>query len=272
MGRIAEAEDFVTTRLIRMFNATLAPHLAPVAAKDDAPLALHWCLAPEMVATGDLGPDGHAAHGSFLPELGLPRRMWAGSTVDFIAPLRVNDRVTKRSTIANIEKKSGRSGPFALVSLVHDYSTARGPALREVQDLVFLDNSPRKAEAKTAPGGHDLQWSILASETLLFRYSAITFNTHRIHYDLDYARGTENLPGLLVHGPLQATILTHLAATLAGASPKRMAYRATAPLFAGTSCTVAARRTEDGVACWIADAQDRVTMTAQAEFTEGQKE
>ncbi len=263
------AEDIVSARLIAEFQATLGAFMAP-SSPGLAPLALHWCLAPDRAPTGDLGPDGHAARGEFLPDLGLPRRMWAGSTVDFLDPLRPGDKVSRRSTLVGIERKLGRSGPFALVTVEHDYATSRGPALRERQDLVFLAHGRRETLAKKATATPDLHWSIDAGEAFLFRYSALTFNAHRIHYDLRFAREVEGLAGLLVHGPLQATILTQLAATLAGAAPRHMSYRATAPLVAGRTFIAAARRTGQDIACWIADADGVVTMTA--DFTGGKQE
>ncbi|MGE0238024.1 MAG: MaoC family dehydratase N-terminal domain-containing protein [Parvibaculaceae bacterium] len=268
-ARSMQAQDIVSARLVGEFQATFGTLMAPADA-GLAPLALHWCLAPDRAPTGDLGPDGHAASGAFLPDLGLPRRMWAGSAIDFIDPLRLGDTVSRRSTIARIERKQGRSGPFALVTVEHDYRTSRGLALRERQDLVFLATGRRETPAQRACATPHLQWSISADAPLLFRYSALTFNAHRIHYDLPYARDVEGLPGLLVHGPLQATILTHLAATLAEVPPRRMTYRATAPLVAGRTFTAAARRGGETIECWIADADGVVTMTA--DFTGGERE
>jgi 3-methylfumaryl-CoA hydratase len=259
IGRTDEAEDVVTARLVEGFRATLAPHLAPAEA-DEAPDLIHWCLAPPTAAMDALGADGHPARGGFLPPVPLPRRMWAGGEVRRLAPLRVGDRVTRRTTIGDVVVKEGRTGPLCFVTLEHEIATARGVAVRERQDLVYRGPAGGAAAPAEAPGEPDRAWSVEASPVLLFRYSALTFNGHRIHYDRRYAQEVEGYPGLVVHGPLQATLLFHLASVEGGGAPARFGYRAVAPLIDGQSFRVCIRGQEG----WVCGADGRTTMKATA--------
>jgi 3-methylfumaryl-CoA hydratase len=275
IGRSREAEEVIAPRLVEAYRATLAPHLAPVEA-GDAPLALHWCLAPELAPTGALGPDGHSLGSGFLPPLPLPRRMWAGGEVETLAPLRLGDRVIRRSVIADISLKEGRSGPLCFVTVHHELATGRGLAIRERQDLVYRAAiaagagpvaSSSATPADEAPRQADLTWRVDATPVLLFRYSALTFNGHRIHYDHPYATGVEGYPGLLVHGPLQATLLLNLAASLGGRAPHRFNYRAVSPLVAGRPFDLRALRDSAGaVECWSADMAGSIAMKATAKW------
>ena len=267
IGRTAEDEDIVTPRLIAEYRATLAPALAAVG-DGEAPLALHWCLSPSIAPLAGLGPDGHAAKGEFLPPVPLPRRMWAGGSIRWTAPLRVGDRVTRRSTIADVVVKQGRTGPLCFVSVDHEYETPRGLALSERHDIVYRGATdaaakpPAPAEARNA----DLTWEVEATPTLLFRYSAMTFNGHRIHYDQPYVTGVEGYAGLVVHGPLQASLMFNLAAELGGAPPSTFRYRGLSPLIAGQHFLVRGRhRSEGGIACWTETAAGQICMEAYTE-------
>ncbi|WP_018261116.1 FAS1-like dehydratase domain-containing protein [Methylobacterium sp. WSM2598] len=267
IGRTRVVEDLVTPRLAAEYRATLAPHLAAVG-EGEAPLALHWCLAPETPEAGTLGPDGHAAKGGFLPPVPLPRRMWAGGEVETLAPLRLGDRVVRRETVADVAFKEGRSGGLCFVTVRHDYETPSGVAIRERQDIVYREAArpgepaaPPPAPALPPP---DLAWAVEASPVLLFRYSAMTFNGHRFHYDHPYATRVEGYPGLVVHGPLQASLLLNLAATLLGRVPGRFRYRGVAPLIAGRTFRVEGRRAAGGFSGLTADADGRPCMEASA--------
>jgi 3-methylfumaryl-CoA hydratase len=263
IGRTEETGDLVTPRLVRGLLATLD--------RDDGavPTAIHWCLAPAMARQSRLGPDGHAARGEFLPPVSLPRRMWAGGALEFFDALRVGDQVTRRSRIADVQAKDGRSGALCFVTVEHDYATARGRAIRERQDIVYR-------AAETAPGNErapepprpEARWrrALTADATVLFRYSALTFNGHRIHYDRTYCREVEHYPGLVVHGPLQATLLIEHAAATRGRAPLRFDFRAVRPLFDGTEFSVNAAEDGDALSLWIADRDGRATMTATARW------
>jgi 3-methylfumaryl-CoA hydratase len=266
IGREEEASDLVTPRLVEGFRATLAPHLAPVPA-GEAPLALHWCLAPPAVPEAGLGPDGHPARGGFLPPVPLPRRMWAGGEIETLGPLRVGDHVRRRSVVADVAAKEGRTGALCFVTVRHGYLSERGTAIRERHDIVYRDPpQPGAAPPPGEPGprGPDLVWSVPATSVLLFRYSALTFNGHRIHYDEPYVREVEGYDGLVVHGPLQATLMLNAAAVLGGGVPARFRYRGVRPMTHGQTFEVCAARQPDGsIAAWTRDAARRVCMEGQ---------
>ncbi|KMO35000.1 metal-binding domain containing of MaoC dehydratase [Methylobacterium tarhaniae] len=268
IGRSREVEDFVTPRLVAEYRATLAPHLAPVA-EGEAPLALHWCLGPETPAADALGPDGHAAKGGFLPPVPLPRRMWAGGEVETLGALRIGDRVVRRETVADVAVKRGRTGTLCFVTVRHDYLTERGPAIRDRQDIVYREASrpgdaappPKPAPAEDA--GNEPAWSVEANSVLLFRYSAMTFNGHRFHYDHPYATQVEGYAGLVVHGPMQASLLLNLAAVRLGRVPPHFRYRGVSPMIAGSRFAVAGRREGEGFRGWTA-VGGTVCMEAEA--------
>ncbi|PTM41801.1 MaoC family dehydratase N-terminal domain-containing protein [Bosea sp. 124] len=266
MGRTEEASDLVTPRLIASYAATFAPHLAPCPA-GDAPLALHWCLAPPIAPMAALGADGHPAKGDFLPPVPLPRRMWAGGSIATMAPLREGDLVTRRSRISNVTAKEGRTGPLCFVAIDHELSTPRGLALRERHDIVYREASslPAAPAAAAEPQPAELSWTVEAGPVLLFRYSALTFNGHRIHYDLPYVTREEGYAGLVVHGPIQATLMLNIAAVLTGRSTLKLDYRGVSPLIAGAAFVVKARRQEDGtIRTWTEGADGRLRMEGTA--------
>ncbi|WP_420391259.1 FAS1-like dehydratase domain-containing protein [Acuticoccus sp.] len=266
VGRTDEAHDVLSVRLADGFAAMLDRE-ETFADGDEAPLCLHWCLAPATVPNGATGPDGHPARGGFLPPVPLPRRMWAGGEIAFHAPLRVGDVVTRRSTIEDVAAKEGRSGRLVFVTVRHAYKTDRGTALTDRQDIVYRDAAPPDARQPQGPEpshGADEVREVDATPLLLFRYSALTFNGHRIHYDRDYVTKEEGYPGLVVHGPLQATLLVQLAALALDGTPATFAYRGVAPLIDGATFTVNAARTGDGVVLWTAGADGRVRMSGEA--------
>jgi 3-methylfumaryl-CoA hydratase len=269
IGRTSEGEDVVTDRLVSSFRAIFEPFLAALA-PGQAPFGIHWCLSPAIEPMSALGQDGHPAKNLHLPPVPLPRRMWAGGSVESIGSVRLGDRVRRKSTIAGITHKDGRSGELWFVGVDHEYRTDRGIAIRERQDIVYRaapsasgPNTPAAAPSK--PGDEarptDSVWTVETTPTLLFRYSAITFNGHRIHYDLPYATNVEGYGGLVVHGPLQATLLLNLAA-LDGAPPRRFLYRGIAPAIAGAPLHVCAGK-GDG-AFWTASQDGTVHMEAKA--------
>ena len=263
IGRAEETTDTVSPRLAKGLSATLDRN-------DDAVSpAIHWCLAPAIAPESELGPDGHPTRGGFLPPVPLPRRMWAGGVVDFADRLRLGDAVTRRSRVADVQIKEGRSGTLCFVTVEHEYRTERGRALAERQDIVYREaDSATQAdgppETRPAP-----TWrrTLSADAVMLFRYSALTFNGHRIHYDRAYCREVVHYPGLVVHGPLQATLLVeHAAAARGGQVPRQFAFRAVRPLFDGAEFSLNAVEESGGLSLWVADRQGRATMTATARW------
>jgi len=280
IGATMHDEDVVTPRMVREFDATLAPHLF-LPGPGEAPLALHWCLCPAIAPASGLGADGHPLRGGFLPPVPLPRRMWAGGMVQHLVPLRVGVGVTRRSTIADVAVKRGRSGEMCFVVVAHDYLVDGETVIRERHDIVYrgaASDAPAPAAARSpattagnpamTPASGDLPrpeltWHLAPDSTMLFRYSALTFNGHRIHYDAPYATGVEAYAGLVVHGPLQATLLLQAAATLAGRSPARFDYRGVAPLIAGNAVRILAARVDDHITCWT-ESDAGIHMKAEA--------
>jgi 3-methylfumaryl-CoA hydratase len=256
----------VSEQLVGEFRATLAPHLAD-SSPDVLPLLAHWCLAPDIVEEAKLTADGHPQRGDFLPPITLPRRMWAGGEVTVHGELRVGDEIKRTSTIRGVVRKDGRSGTLWLVEVAHDTANATGLMISEKQTIVYRE-AGTQAAAGVAPivKREDCERveRIGTSTVRLFRYSAMTFNGHRIHYDLPYARDVEGYAGLVVHGPLQATLLAHLVAKMNGRSPRTFRYRATSPLIAGEPMELRAARSADGIDCCVCDAMGNMTMEAHA--------
>jgi 3-methylfumaryl-CoA hydratase len=268
IGNTQTASDFVTPQLVRALRATLFMDIGAPAKGDVAPLTAHWCLAQPVAPMSELGPDGHPARGGFLPPVPLPRRMWAGGRLAFEDRIRVGDEVTRTSRIADVSLKQGGSGALCFVNVEHTITTARGIAIRERQDIVYREASgagatPAAPTPAPAPGKH--RRTHMADPVLLFRYSALTFNGHRIHYDRDYVTKVEGYPGLVFHGPLQAALLTEFAAELhGGTSPKTFDYRGVNPLFDGAEFSLNANETAAGLELWVANAAGQPTMKATA--------
>ncbi|MGJ4901264.1 FAS1-like dehydratase domain-containing protein [Bradyrhizobium sp. HKCCYLS2058] len=267
IGRSAEATDLVTPQLTKGLRATLFLDIGEPTTGDIAPYTVHWCLGQPVFPHDQLGPDGHPTRGGFLPPVPLPRRMWAGGEVQFIDPLRVGDVATRVSTITDVTLKSGSTGQLCFVSVEHVVSTPRGVAIRERQDIVYRDmGGAQAAPAKAPPPPPVAQHSEtrVSDAVLLFRYSALTFNGHRIHYDRDYVTRVEGYPGLIFHGPLQAALLVEFAAKLKGKPPARFTYRGVQPLFEGSEFSVNANDKDGGLELWTANAEGQPTMKGTA--------
>jgi 3-methylfumaryl-CoA hydratase len=272
IGREERLADLVAPAHARRWCATF--DRAPVEA-GPLPQGIHWCLCTPEAPSAKLGPDGHATRDgtSLLPPIPLPRRMWAGSEVAFLAPIAVGQAIEKTTRIAAVEEKHGKSGALAFVTLAHEFAADGTPLVRETQTLVFREASPSDAPpmppmpspAAFDPTGWDRIERLVPDAPLLFRYSALTFNTHRIHYDADYVRDAEGYRGLVVHGPLMASLLLQLAAREAGENAlKRFAFRAVGPAIAGEELVLALAR-NDSVQLGVFAADGREVMRAEAE-------
>jgi len=268
IGRTETASDLVTPQLTRALRATLFLDIGTPIAGDAAPLTVHWCLAQPVAPMAALGSDGHPSRGGFLPPVPLPRRMWAGGKLTFHDTIRVGDEVTRHSRIADVTLKQGSSGALCFVTVAHEITTPRGTAISERQDIVYRDAAgaaPASATPPDAPAPGQHHRSHMADPVLLFRYSALTFNGHRIHYDRDYVTKVEGYPGLVFHGPLQAALLVNFAAELkGGAGPATVDYRGVAPLFDGAAFSLNADDAAGGLSLWTANAAGQPTMKATA--------
>lgn len=265
-GREEAATDVVSVDLVRKFNATLNITAELPQAGDPAPLMVHYCLAPTAALTDTLADDGHAPKGEFLPPVPLPRRMWAGSSLRFEGCLRIGDEVRRVSRIADVVVKVGRSGPLCFVTVEHTFEAAGVRVIEERQDIIYraaASPTEAKAPATEAPPG-TAATPMTVSAPLLFRYSAITFNGHRIHYDRPFATEVEHYAGLVVHGPLQATWLIHYASALQGRAPSRFSFRGLAPVFDEDRIWLHATEEEGRLRLWTARENGPVAMSAEA--------
>jgi 3-methylfumaryl-CoA hydratase len=272
IGREERVADRVTAAHARRWCATFDREPDGEGA---LPQGIHWCLCTPETPSAKLGVDGHPIRdaSSLLPPVPLPRRMWAGSTIEFVHPVRGGQPVERVTRVAAVEEKPGRSGPLAFVTLEHTFTADRDVALRETQTLVFREQPPRSAPpappvpsgAAFDPAGWDRAERRTPDAPLLFRYSALTFNTHRIHYDADYVRVVEGYRGLVVHGPLMASLLLQLAARETGENAlKRFAFRALGPAIAGEELVFTLAR-GDRLELGVFAADGREVMRSEAE-------
>jgi 3-methylfumaryl-CoA hydratase len=267
IGREERAEELLTPALAARFNATF-DRSGPLEPGAEAPLLIHLCLCLPAVPTAELGADGHPERGGFLPPVPLPRRMWAGGAFAFHAPIQVGATVTRRSVIRDVALKEGRTGRLCFVTVEHQIASDGAPALTERHDIVYREADTAgaaPAAPPAAPRGEESR-VIPASPVFLFRYSALTFNGHRIHYDAPYVTGVEGYPGLIVHGPLQATLLCQYAAELKGHPPALFEFRSRAPIFDTQDFTLNASAEGDGLKLWTAAPGGPVAMEAAARW------
>jgi len=268
IGRSQESSDVVTAQLVKGLRATLFQEIGEPKPGDAAPFTVHWCLAQPVFPMTLLGRDGHPTRGGFLPPVPLPRRMWAGGELQFFDTLRVGDEQRRNSRIADVTVKKGSSGTLCFVSVEHEVTTPRGVAIRERQDIVYREmggNQPAPAKTASPPPVAKHRETHMADAVLLFRYSALTFNGHRIHYDRDYVTNVEGYPGLIFHGPLQAAFIVELAAKLHGGKPpKKLSYRGVQPLFEGAEFSVNANDNGAAMEVWTANAAGEPTMKGTA--------
>ena len=274
IGRTETVADVITATPYAALSATL--DRAPVRPSAGArlPLLWHWLYFLPLHAQSDIGPDGHASRGGFLPPVPLPRRMWAGSEFEFRSPLCVGDNVTRTSTIESVDAKTGRTGPLVFVRVRHEIrrNDETDIALQEFHDIVYREGAvPGAAAPPPFPAPADATWSreIVPDDVLLFRYSALTFNGHRIHYDRRYVTEVEGYPGLVVHGPLIATLLLDLLQRKTPAAEvARFAFKAIRPTFDVNRFHVCGAPAQDGrtVHLWAQDHDGWLTMDATATF------
>lgn len=273
-GKSETTPDSITTAPLRALSATLDRDDAPPAPGSVVPPLWHWLYFLPHARQSEIGPDGHPRRGGFLPPVPLPRRMWAGGRLRWDAgnPLRVGQEVERLSTIQSVRHKAGRSGELLFVQVEHQFRNAQGVALTEEHDIVYrpLAQPGEAAPApQTPPLAGQAAWSrtIVPDDVLLFRYSALTFNGHRIHYDRQYVTQVEGYPGLIVHGPLIATLLVDLVRrSVPGAQLAGFAFKAVRPTFDLHAFSVHGKPSADGktIELWAQDHDGWLTMQATA--------
>jgi hydroxyacyl-ACP dehydratase HTD2-like protein with hotdog domain len=266
IGKIQSSTDTVSPQLIQRLAATLD---APVPMDGTLPPLGHWLMFQDWVPARELGDDGHPLRGGFLPpEHDLQRRMWGAGRIQFQRPLRTGETVTRTSTILTIKEKHGSAGRMLIVTVGHEISGAAGPAISEQQDIIYrgIEGAAVKSLAAGAPAPADaFSRQVLPDPVSLFRYSALTGNGHRIHYDATYATQVEGYPGLVVHGPLQATWLADLLARqTGGATLAQFNFRGQRAAIAGKPLLLEGWREQNGFKLQTRDADGVICMSATA--------
>jgi 3-methylfumaryl-CoA hydratase len=259
IGRGETAEDVASPVPLAGLAALLDHEIPPWRAGEVPPLG-HWLYFLNRARQSEIDVDGHPKRGGSLPPIELPRRMWAGSRIEFLAPIAIGAKITRRSTIAGMESKSGASGEMIFLTVHHEIASAAGIAIREEQDVVFRGAAKPGEASKPGEPASAPEWTrtITPDITQLFRFSALTFNAHRIHYDRDYTRDIEGYPGLVVQGPYTAMLLMDLALRH-GARPARFAFRARRPHFDGRLLNLCSA----GGRLWSTNEAGQVGMTAE---------
>jgi 3-methylfumaryl-CoA hydratase len=262
--------DVATPSVLARLGALL-DHAEPDRPLETVPPLGHWLFGLGATPQSDLAADGHPRLGKFLPPIPLSRRMWAAGEMEFLAPIGVGDTLRRRSTIRSIDHKKGRSGDLVFVTLDHEVYASSILAVRETQQLVYRDkptsNAPPRDTSVSLPTPH-WQRKVIPDPMLLFRFSALTFNSHRIHYDREYAVGVEGYPGLVVHGPLIATLLVDL--FLLNHPNRKLTqfrFKAQEPLFDLDPFCIAGVSRDGTAQLWAIGPDQRIAMTAELTYT-----
>jgi len=271
-GKTETRHDSLGLSPVRAMSATLDRDDAEPHNGDALPPLWHWLYFLPVARQSDIGPDGHPKRGGFLPPVPLPRRMWAGGRLHWHQPMRLGEDIQRVSSIEKVQHKTGRSGELLFVQVLHRYSNAHGLCLEETHDIVFRPEADPSAAA--VPGikpVHAAVWQrdILPDDVLLFRYSALTFNSHRIHYDRRYVTQVEGYPGLIVHGPLMATLLVDLLRRHSERVVQSFEFKAVKPVFECADqrvLSVCAHPDGEQVHAWVQDHQGDVCMQATARW------
>ncbi len=269
IGKQKSTDDIISVKQAQLMQATLnrQPSLN---LKDDLPPLWHWIYFHDPISASNLGRDGHEKLGNFLPPINLPRRQWAGSRFWFNDYMKIGDEIAKCSTIKSIEMKQGKTGQLCFVTVFHEYYKTKFLLLDEEHDIVYRE-APKTNQSppppKQAPTQYDWQETITPNQVLLFRYSALTFNGHRIHYDKIFSKEEEGYQGLIVHGPLIATLLIDLA--VRKNPDKKIRYyefRAVNSLFENEPFKISGKQEEGHIDLWAENLQGHLAMNAKLEF------
>ena len=270
IGRTETRTDLATAVPCAALSATLDRDDPEPKNGTAVPPLWHWLYFLPLSPLSEAGPDGHPKRGGFLPPVPLPRRMFAGGRFEFRHPLKIGETMSRTSRILDVTGKQGRSGALVFVTVRHEIANSAGVAMTEEHDIVYREHprpDARASKPSPAPTGETFKRDITPDPVLLFRYSALTFNSHRIHYDRPYVTGVEGYPGLIVHGPLIATLLLDLVRrSLPEAAITRFSFRAVRPLFDTHRFSVCARREGGAIALWARDHEGWLAMEADAQL------
>lgn len=267
IGRKESVTDVATAWPVAALHATFDRKIPPPAEGEPIPPGWHWLYFLETTPASELAHDGHPKRGGFLPPVPLPRRMWAGGRIEFPRPLRVGEKLRRDSEIVAVEAKQGKSGSLVFVTVRHTVYASGELAVIEDHDIVYREVAkPDDPAPRPRPAPASAKWrrSLVADEVMLFRFSALIFNAHRIHYDLAYVK-EEGYPALIVHGPLQTLLLLDLCREN-DANVTKLDYRAQHPIFHTERMSVGANPAQDGstVELWTANEAGSYAMTGTA--------
>lgn len=266
LGKSQTDRDVLSSRQAQLMAATLGIPQSDFVNGAPLPPLWHWLYFLSGEAPSALGRDGHSARGGFLPPVPLSNRMWAGGTLEFHGDLPLGAEVEKRSSIASVEHKQGRSGELVFVTVLHEVLHEGETLITEYHDIVYKEASRGGASAATDMPQPLQTRRLKPDSTMLFRYSALTFNGHRIHYDADYCREIEGYPNLVIHGPLNATLLAGFAQEVSGRRLKQFRYRGVQPSILGNELELNAAQDGDQLVVWVSLPGGAVSMRAEASF------
>lgn len=272
IGNTRSQEDRIDCLRANLLGATLDPDREELVAGDFLPSGWHWIYFLDAAPLNRLGRDGHAPLGEFLPPVALPKRMWAGSRLKFHRPILLDEPIRRDSEVIAVNRKSGRSGELCFVTVSHKYFSGTELKLDEEHDIVYREEqtSDSSHSARQAAPNSDRSLLVVPTTTLLFRYSALTFNGHRIHYDLEFAEDVEGYPGLVVHAPLVATLMLGLAEKYyAGRNlrPQEFRQRSMSPLFHRQPFTIGLTENDRGCDMQAADHDGLLASSASLVMT-----
>jgi len=271
IGQKESGVDYVTVPAVHRLAATLDRDDPMPRVGDPLPVGWHQILFPRVVRQSQIGADGHPERGDFLPPVPLPRRMFAGKRTTFHADLQVGDAVRRHSVIQDVNIKQGRTGRMVFVTVKTDITSPRGLAITEEQDLVYREAAPSGTPPQPpqpAPGKAVWSRVVTPDPVMLFRYSALTFNGHRIHYDLPYVTQVEGYPGLVMNGGLTTLLAFELARTHASSPIRTISSRNVRALFANQPITLGGEPSADNrtAKLWALNPDGALALTAEAEF------
>ena len=264
---------------MRQLAASLDLDPAPFTDGAELPPLWHWIFTTPLSPLREAGPDGHPARGGFLPPVPLPRRMWAGSQLEWLRAPRLGEPLRRESKVESVDMKQGKSGTLVFVKVRHEWRSGASLLMREGQDIVYREAPPAARAKPSAPaeapvwreplGANPARCALVPNDVLLFRYSALTFNSHRIHYDRRYCLEVEGYPGLVVHGPLMATVMATLAWLQAGRrAPRAYSFRALAPVFDGEAIGVTCARESAGAKTEVRKADGTLAQAGEMAWNE----
>jgi 3-methylfumaryl-CoA hydratase len=271
IGKTESTSDIASAWPVAAMAATFDRREPEPLQGDPIPPGWHWLYFLEAKPASELGPDGHPRRGGFLPPVPLPRRMWAGGRIEFRRALHVGESLRRDSEILSVEAKSGKSGDLVFVTVRHTVHANDEIAVVEEHDIVYREAAkPGDPPPQAKPAPESAQWrrDLVPDPLLLFRFSALTFNGHRIHYDIDYVKREEHYPGLIVHGPLQTLLMLDLCRRNDPRPVRKLDYRALHPVFHNEAMSVSGNPAQDGskAELWTANAAGNYAMVGTAMF------